>query len=117
MGGCAARYHAAGCSAVTFSAAAAGSFDEAQAWAEAVRGHVSAADVTAARQVAGLANPVQPGYGYGSDTFAGLLEPPADAASYADLHAAVRHLMGLGDPPPRRIPRRDTAWLREALEL
>jgi hypothetical protein len=117
MGRCAARYHAAGCSAVTASAAASGSYDDVQAWNEAVRGHVSGADVTAARQVTGLAAPSEPGYDYGYDAFGDLLEPPAGAVSYPELHAEVRRQLGMGEPPPRRIPASDTAWLREVLGL
>jgi len=109
MGGCSARYHAADCAAVGISSAASGSAEDAEAWNRVVGGHVSAADVTAAEQVTGLANS-----GPGWDD---LLEPPPDSGSYPELLADVRHVLGLSEQQPRRIPERDTKWLREALGI
>jgi hypothetical protein len=120
IGGCAARYHAAGCVNVTASAAASGSFADVEAWNTAVRGHTSAADVTAAAQTLGLATPApelgEPGGMWADDLFS-----PAGGPGSADpeLYAHVRHLLALDGPPPRRPPepRPDTEWLRQVLGL
>jgi hypothetical protein len=92
FGTCSARYHAAGCGAVIAGAAAAGTAEDAGAWAAALASRPP--DPGALPYSAELAEPSGP-----EDTFADLLRP-SGSAHPATVHARILAGLGEGGPPP-----------------
>lgn len=99
---CSARFHTPDCHTSVESAAARGSYEEAEAWAGTLQGRTSPGGLDAG--TLGLANEPQPGDGV--DLWADLLETGEPGVAAPGLHARLLNYMGEADAPAAQ-PRPD----------